>query len=564
MPPPEPPPEFVPFDFRHIAAEDTTDQELAAEELLEVANKLAERGRESLRLYVPLPVQDEFHASETRTRLLPGSNRGGKTLAAAVELARAATGQDPHGKYPAAVDAVLVGGDYDHIGKVIYPMLFMPGAFRIIQDLDTKFWRAYRPWDAEDLKRRRETKKAPPLIPKRFVKSVGWYDKKKRIPTVIALKNGSTLSFYSGKATPPQGVEFDHAWLDEEIPGIWYNEMSARIASRSGRLVWSATPQAGTTNFYDLCELADEMVGTEECSISRFQIRLTDNPHISEKDKADLAAGYTDPNERKVRIDGEFLVNVAKVFPEYSRVTHGIAPFDVPLRWTRYAVVDPGRAVCAVLFAAAPDPVDVDPKVYDLLLYDELYITSATAEKFGEMMLPKCRGVQFEKFIIDTHGSRIHESGSGRTVYDQYAAALSKRGIRSEKTGSKFEWGIANPKGGIELFRSYLETRPKTGTPRVRVIRGKLPKFDFEIDRYRFARVDGTITDNPQETAKPTHLMACCRYLVLAKPRYVPPASRSPILDPVVSAFLKQQRRRSREEGPRTIHFGPPARENAG
>jgi hypothetical protein len=62
-------------------------------------------------------------------RLFLGGNRSGKTLTAAVEVARIMTGQDPFGKQPKKDGiAILVGKDLNHCGKVMAKKLFRPDA----------------------------------------------------------------------------------------------------------------------------------------------------------------------------------------------------------------------------------------------------------------------------------------------------------------------------------------------------------------------------------------------------------------------------------------------------
>src|SRR5262245_2732952 len=89
-------------------------------EALELKRLLVEKAKrqaEALKLYVPLPRQFEFHASFVRQRLLRGSNRSGKTLGAAVEVARAVSGTDPYDKYPKYDGrAFCVGKNLDHVG----------------------------------------------------------------------------------------------------------------------------------------------------------------------------------------------------------------------------------------------------------------------------------------------------------------------------------------------------------------------------------------------------------------------------------------------------------------
>ena len=86
--PPPPPPEDTPPDgvTQH-----------AIQQIRDAQAELTGRRLESLRLYRPMPHQEEFHKCMASERIVLGGNRGGKSLAVAVEAARAVTGQDPFG-----------------------------------------------------------------------------------------------------------------------------------------------------------------------------------------------------------------------------------------------------------------------------------------------------------------------------------------------------------------------------------------------------------------------------------------------------------------------------------
>jgi hypothetical protein len=546
---------FVPYDFKHLAERDDSQQQQRVRQFLDVAKKLAERRQEALRLYEPLPLQDRYHASAVRTRLLRGSNRGGKSLPAAIETARAVTGQDPYGKWPDKGTFFIIGDDYDHFGTVIYPMLFERGAFKIIRDTATGMWRSWRPWDAADQDRKAEAREAPPLIPRRFVRAVSWHLKKDKIPSSVELTTGWKIHFFSSKGEPPQGMGVDGVWLDEEVRNpAWFPEMSARVVTRSGRITWSAAPQNGTDVFFDLCDKADTQAHLDGRTIDHFYIRLADNPHIGEADKVAMADSMS-AEDRAIRVEGEFSLSAQRIYHEFSRVLHSVEPFDVPRNWSRFAIIDPGHQVCAFLLAAVPDPADVDPSEYDLLLYKEGYVRACSASKFGRAFCDAVGADYFEDFTIDDHGSRVTEAGSGRTIYDQYAEALKALGVKSARTGHRFSLGSDNRQAGIERVKSYLEPRPG-GRPRLRVFK-TLWNFHWEMERYRFKRIGGQVTDQPDEDNKPTHLMACLRYLAMSNPRFVPAPLRQPPLDPVIAAFFK----RRRKAGGGLFHnFGPAGR----
>jgi hypothetical protein len=113
--------------------QDIGQSSFAKKKALRVASEIAKRRIEALNLYVPQPTQDDFHKCTAPECMLQGGNRGGKSLAAFIEDARAVLGKDPYNKYPKR-DGVLaiVGYKESHLGGVVYPYLCKAGAFKIL------------------------------------------------------------------------------------------------------------------------------------------------------------------------------------------------------------------------------------------------------------------------------------------------------------------------------------------------------------------------------------------------------------------------------------------------
>src|SRR5262249_56857076 len=124
-----------------------------------------------------------------------------------------AGGWEQSGKYRKGVMRIYcVGKDQKHIGQVMYPLLFKEGAFRIIKDKKTGRWRA---WNEKDP--RKDAKPAPPLIPPRYIAEIAWENKKESVPSVVTLKNGTVMCFFSSNGKPPQGIPIHLPCLTEAI-----------------------------------------------------------------------------------------------------------------------------------------------------------------------------------------------------------------------------------------------------------------------------------------------------------------------------------------------------------
>ncbi len=535
-----------------------------AQRLRALLAEKAMRKIDALKLYTPLAIQSYFHASRSRINIVRGSNRSGKTLCAAVEIARAVTGQDPHQKYPKAGRCFAVGKDFNHIGETMWRKLaaWGPGKspFKIIRDLVTGEYRSYRPWDASDAAREHEARPSPPLIPQRYIADVAWEDKKLQIPQKVYLTTGWEISFFSSLGKPPQGQDIDLWWFDEEIVDPdWFPEMTMRTADRKGRGIWSATPQAGTEVLFDLHERAMKECLSSNPSVREHVLLVMDNPHIGQAEKKAMAEDLGE-DERRVRIDGEFAFVSFRVYPEFNTLIHGLEMPDVPTDWTRYMVVDPGHQVCAVLFAAVPPPEhELHPTV---LVYDELYLKGCDAVMFAVNVKARTDGQQIQAAIIDPHGSAITDIGSGKNVGQQYADELKAVNFWAAGTGHQFLLGSDDKAAGRLKVHGWLRVQEETNRPRLRVLSGRCENLIEEFKRYVKKRIGGQVIDEPNDR-RWNHLMDCLRYLALHDPKWVRPVAQKPRPGPALAAFRAKEARRAKRDGGGFVRLGPGRSTNA-
>lgn len=561
-------------------------------ELQGVLYELYARENESLRIFAPMPEQERFFASDSGERIALGGNRGGKTTVTVVEIARALTGQDPYDKYPkTGGKCILVGIDLTHCSKVFYEKLFKPGAFKVIRDLETGKLRGFRPDDPADAARSHEAKKAPPLIPKRYYNynKIAWGDKKKEEPASIPLKNGWTVYFFTSKGQPPQGWNVHLVAFDEEIDHPqWYPEMAARLLDdrvidpdsgkiRGGKFIWSATPQAGTQALYELKLRADKlkedhderlldhktMIESGEIppetaapiaspAIQCFEYGMLDNPWVSTASKDEFIEKFANnEDELAVRVHGKFALLGTRVYTDFApKGVHGIDsaeafPNGIPEDWTCYAIIDPGRQVCAVLFVAVPPRHD---QLWGgkLIVYDELYIKRCNAAIFAKTFVKKVNGRPIQAGVIDHQAGRIGEIGSGKTVEQQYSLALKAERFMFENGGNQFHWSSNDVKGGIQAVQNLLNI--VDGRPGVYFFRDKLRWLCWEMGIYSYRKLpSGIVTDDPVKLND--HLCDCVRYMAMANLRYHKPRKRKDA-DGYVHAYLtaKKERQKAREQ----------------
>ena len=530
----------------------------AINQLRDVQAELISRRLESLRLYRPMPHQDEFHKCMASERIVLGGNRGGKSLAVAVEAARAVTGQDPYGKYPTeGGNLAIVGRNWPHIGLVIYPILFKAGAFRIIRDEVTGEWRSMRKGDDKA-----KSKPAPPLIPPRMVKDMSWVLKNAGYLNKVELTNGWTIWCFSSEGEPPQGYQADLIWLDEDLNNErWVGECQARLADRKGRFVWSAMPHSKNDALIGLCERADKALeeGVQNPIIRKFTFRFLDNDFIDEEEKRKNIERWSalGQEELRMRAEGEFTTESTLMYPSFNQSVH-ILPRDelpggqVPPEWTRYVAIDPGHTVMATIFAAVP------PDEKFLLIYDELYIRNCNALIWGEQFFAKAQEQLIRAAIIDMHGGTLRDLGSGRLPHEMYSDELKKRKYSFFIGGTSFIPGSDDIAARTAQVRQMLHIRGD-GSTKLKILQGACPNLVREMKRYRkkTTTVNGQVyvTDEPQ-TRGEVHAVQTLEYLCAYEPKYhTPPRSVGP--DPWWVGWLADRRRRQRESEDSCVVLGP-------
>lgn len=481
------------------------------------------------------------------------------TTGAIIEVAMALTGVHP--RLPAKNGrCFLVAKDGKEIGEVLYRKLCRPGLFKIIYDKELERWRPYKWWiDGEN---NPNVQDSPPLLPRRFIRSIAWDKKAAHIPEVINCINGWEARFFTSLGAPPHGVQLDMALLDEEvICPDWYPEVMARLIAKNGLFMWSATPQKATHRLLQLYERAKEEAEKPEGErgIEAFFMELADNPYLTDKQKQEFIASIGgDEQEYLVRVKGQFAILGYRVFPEFERREEAMTNFElstIPGHWTRYAITDPGRQVCAVMFAAVPPPDEGD----FIYLYDELYMRNCTADHYGANMKAKSEGQQFYDFIIDYQGARVRDAGQGRSIESQYSEALARYRVTCKLNGVGFSHGVPDKVAGVEAIRELIRVR-EDGTTKLRYFKQRMPNFDWEMKHWHYKRnPDGTLKDDPEDRGR-VHLAACARYLALYRPKYQRPEMGGQYLGVSYERYLDKMKRRRQLMGTPRLNLGPGGR----
>ena len=510
--------------------------------LLRILKATKDRHETGIKYYRPMPLQEKFHRANNRVRLLIGGNRSGKSVASFVEDARAVLNMDPYGKYPKKGTLALLGYDLRHVGIVMYPMLFEPGAFKVVKDPETGQLVAYDPNNLGH--RRLKPMPAPPLIPGGYIKDIAYEDKAKQEFVRVSLTTGWNILAFGSRGEPQQGFQCDVVHIDEDIQrDQWFSELMMRTVDRDGHLYWTAMPQSRTYYLRRLCEFADgeeeEGIPEEERDVLKITLTTDSNQYLDdrvrEQSKRILSALGEDEIAR--RIYGEFGGAGSLVYPMFDRAQHTIKLQNNPVtdRWCRYLAVDPGVRTAAAVFLA------VSPDNKQWVVYDEVYLKNANASRMAEELARKAQGQLFHAFLIDFRGSVLRDVGSGQQVAEQYRQAFAKHNLRSETTGYGFLPGSTNVQGRIQRLKDILaESDP--GMPKIRFVREKCPNIIAEFARYTWPN---RLAVSPKPDTRHVHALVCLEYLVAYNPRWHPPRPRR-MVDPVVQKLRRKWRKQGK------------------
>jgi hypothetical protein len=524
-------------------------------EYLAIEMEAERRKMRALGIYEPLPFQEEYHQCKARECILQKGNRAGGSLSGFAEDARAVLGLDPYDKYP-KVDGTLVclGWGEQHIGRVIHKYLFRAGAFRIIRDETTEEWRVYKPW--QDEHRKDESKPAPPLIPaSRVVNKIAWVKRAEYIFSQVELDTGWTIYACNsnGDANHLQGIDVNLYHIDEDVAqSRWYDEAVARTGMTRGLIRWTCMPHAKTDDIVNMIQRAEDEQVKELPLTVCIRASMFDNPYFPKDTREQNIQIWKSQGEDvyRKRAFGELTIGSIKMYPTFDKRLHN-AKLDVPADeidvgtdsekqrnkirktlfdrggeppddWTRYVSVDPGHTVAAATLWCVPPPSEGDFRI----IYDEVYLREADAPKFAKALSPKVRNRVFEEFIIDAHGARLRELGSGITPRQQYEKAFEAEGILSQKRGARFKSGSDNIVGRETKLREWLSVRPVLGTTKLMIISENCPNTVREFERFK----KKTVTIGGQEVATDdgnrrsgTHAVETVEYVAADGIPYVKP-----------------------------------------
>ena len=125
----------------------------------------------------------------------------------------------------------------------------------------------------------------------------------------------------------------------------------------------------------------DTPVGTKSITRRFIPAKLQDNPYLMQTDDYYIMLASLPEVQRKQFLEGDWDAYDDSAFPEFSKVTHVVEPFEIPKGWYKFRAADWGYSspACVLWFA-----VDYNNNLW---LYRELYVQKITADIFARKVL---------------------------------------------------------------------------------------------------------------------------------------------------------------------------------
>lgn len=378
--------------------------------------------------YKPHSKQLLFEQDQHKHRLYVGGNRGGKTVAGAIEAIRYATGQHPHRQVPAAPNyGRIVGTDFPSgIDKVIIPTM--------------KQW-----------------------IPKSYLKNGNWDDSYSKQDHVLTLANGSIIEFMSSDQDLQKfaGASRHWIWFDEEPPELIYDECRARLVDTNGVFWMTLTPVMGMEYIFDKIYMPAKQ---GHRLYGAIEVDMADNTHLDPQSVAEFLESLT-PEQRRIREHGQFIQVSGTVFPTFKLDRHVVPnlendprPFQLKPSHRVYVSIDHGWRDPTAMYWHAVDRLG---RIVTFAEYYEQHRTiaetaaayKATNESIGRML--DMDG--FEPYMVVGDPALKQTSGiTGTSLIQEY----NRAGIPVVVDMIPRDIQI-----GLDKWTSYLKDDPRTNKP---------------------------------------------------------------------------------------------------
>ncbi len=253
--------------------------------------------------------------------------------------------------------------------------------------------------------------------PQTWDEKTGFGDSRK---LVLPCETGGfcSIEFRSSDQEPStfEQAKLAGAWVDEKLPEAIYDRLLPRIVDRNGWILYSDIPE----QYWHVARLK----GAKPSAAVFFQhMSMYDNAHNLPDGAIAKVGDRMTADQRRLRIEGEFLVMEGLVYREYidqlRPAGHLVRPFAIPAHWPKWRFIDyGGSAPTACGWVALSENEDA-------FVYREHYEENKTVETNARQIIAASGREQYECTFIDPHAydpPPVYYSAA-ETIADQYEKA---------------------------------------------------------------------------------------------------------------------------------------------
>lgn len=236
--------------------------------------------------------------------------------------------------------------------------------------------------------------------------------------------------------------------------------------------------------------------------------KLADNPYLHKDGNYERMLNSLDEISRRRLLEGDWNVNEGVAFPEFSRKTHVIEPFNIPSSWTRVKGADYGyTSPSSVIWGA------IDPDDNTLIIYRELYSKGLTGKELGEKI------IEAERNDFSNVQGVLDTAAWNRTGYTGPTIAQELNNL-----GCNFRPADKNRVAGKVQIHERLKPK-SSGRPGLQIF-SSCRNLIREIEALPLSETNSEDVD----THADDHAYDALRYLVMSRPRMTTPEERLRLL----------------------------------
>jgi hypothetical protein len=328
-----------------------------------------------------------------------------------------------------------------------------------------------------------------------------------RMKRMTDKKTGSVLDLFSYDQDPKDwaGPSKDYWLWDEHGTHKHYQEAKRSLRGFPGIFCAGLTPTEGMSWEFDV--IYDR---ADDTNLSVFRGNTLENSANLPDDYEDTLTSGLNEEEKRMRLEGEFIELSGLVYPQFNHSVHVCDAFDVfsgeAANWPKYMAIDPGyRNPCGAVWAT----VDPDGQLY---FYREYYEAKRTIPENARFIAEAMDEREALIYALIDPIVRGHDLSNHQTQLEQWEDAFVAIG----KTWPIYP-GDNDVDAGIEAVRGRLVDRTIHFFPDMINTFKEFRRYVHQSHRYKSVR---ELNSKEKPKSFMDHLLDCCRYMIMDDPQF--------------------------------------------